>query len=108
MLIMEPWQMCGYFFLALITGAILGCAYFGGLWWTVRRMPDARRPAALYFVSLAFRAALLLLVVYLVLMRMGVVSVIVMLCGFVMIRGWMVHRLGKEWEPTASLGGPSR
>jgi F1F0 ATPase subunit 2 len=107
MLIMEPWPMSVDLFLALITGSILGCAYFGGLWWTVQRMPTTRRPVVLYIFSLALRAALLLLAVYLVLVQMGVVSLIALLCGFVMIRAWLIHRWGNQWETTATVGRPA-
>lgn len=44
---------------ASLAGLALGGAYFGGLWWTVRRAADARRPALLLTGSYLLRAALL-------------------------------------------------
>ncbi len=38
-------------------GLLLGALYFGGLWWTVRRLPTARHPAALIAGSFLLRAA---------------------------------------------------
>lgn len=43
-----------------LAGVVLAAVYFGGLWWTVRRLPNARRPAIVYFSSLALRLAILL------------------------------------------------
>ena len=52
--------------LALAVGLLLGLFYFGGLWWTVRRLPTARRPALLTLVSLTGRLAITLAGFYLV------------------------------------------
>lgn len=41
-------------------GLGLGLVYFGGLWWTSRRIARAAWPQAFYFVSFALRMALLL------------------------------------------------
>lgn len=38
-------------------GLAIGLLYFGGLWWTVRRMASARHPAALVAGSFLVRAA---------------------------------------------------
>lgn len=43
--------------LAATVGAGLGVVFFGGLLWTVRRLPDARHPLALAFGSFLVRAA---------------------------------------------------
>jgi F1F0 ATPase subunit 2 len=37
-------------------GAVLGAIYFGGLWFTVRRLPTARRPVLCWAASFAVRA----------------------------------------------------
>lgn len=49
---------------AFAGGVLLGASYFGGLWWTVRRLPQAKRPMTLYFGSLAIRLAGLMLAFY--------------------------------------------
>jgi F1F0 ATPase subunit 2 len=41
-------------------GLALGLAYFGGLWWTVRRLPDSPAPWRLLLASAAVRLACLL------------------------------------------------
>jgi F1F0 ATPase subunit 2 len=52
--------------LAFMAGAVLGGLYFGGLWITVRRLPEARRPALLSLGSLLARLSLVLGGFYLV------------------------------------------
>lgn len=46
--------------LAAAAGVILGVAYFGTLWWTVRRVSQARHPAAWLVGSFLVRMVLLL------------------------------------------------
>ena len=46
--------------IALVAGIALGLIHFGGLWWTVRQAPTARRPGMLLFVSFVVRAAVTL------------------------------------------------
>ncbi|MDY0166148.1 MAG: ATP synthase subunit I [Thermoguttaceae bacterium] len=41
-------------------GVVLGAAFFGGLWWTVRRGLSAKRPAVWFLGSFLVRAAILL------------------------------------------------
>ncbi len=45
---------------ALLAGIALGAAFFGGLWWTVRKGVEARQPALLFGVSLLLRTGLVL------------------------------------------------
>ena len=47
----EVWSLV----LALVTGVLLGGVFFGGLWWTVRRMGSSKRPALLMFGSFLVR-----------------------------------------------------
>lgn len=60
--------------LALVAGAALGALFFGGLWWTVRRMATSPQPALWMLGSL--------------LLRMGAV-----LAGFVAVAGGHWERL---------------
>ena len=46
--------------LGALLGIPLGLAFFGGLWWTVNRLPKARRPHLFWSASLALRLALAL------------------------------------------------
>lgn len=41
--------------IAILAGLALGGFFFGGLWWTVRRLPGARHPAALALSSFLAR-----------------------------------------------------
>jgi F1F0 ATPase subunit 2 len=52
--------------LALAVGAVLGAFFFGGLWWTLRRVATSTRPARLVLVSLALRSSAVLAGVFLV------------------------------------------
>jgi F1F0 ATPase subunit 2 len=44
--------------LALIFGAGLGVVFFGGLWWTVRKSLQSKRPALWIFGSLLLRISI--------------------------------------------------
>jgi F1F0 ATPase subunit 2 len=46
--------------LAIAAGLALGLVHFGGLWWTVQRLPTATRPVLLMLLSAAARVALVL------------------------------------------------
>ena len=41
-------------------GIVIGLFYFGGLWWTVRRLPDRGEPALWALGSFLLRAAITL------------------------------------------------
>jgi F1F0 ATPase subunit 2 len=43
---------------SLAAGFLMGLAYFGGLWLTLRRLPTARHPAGMLAASLAVRLGL--------------------------------------------------
>jgi F1F0 ATPase subunit 2 len=45
--------------LGLVAGLVLGWVHFAGLWWTVRRLPGARRPGALLLASYLVRGLLI-------------------------------------------------
>ncbi|RJQ45043.1 MAG: ATP synthase subunit I [Gaiellales bacterium] len=51
--------------LLIAGGTALGLFYYGGLWYTVRRLPGARNPALLTLGSLATRLAVCLPCFYL-------------------------------------------
>ena len=52
--------------LAFACGALLGAAFFGGLWWTVRRGLASPRPAAWFLASLVGRTGFAVVVFYVV------------------------------------------
>jgi len=41
--------------LAWVAGVLLGIVFFGGLWWTVRKIASSQKPARLLFASLMVR-----------------------------------------------------
>ena len=50
----------------LVAGASLGAMFYGGLWWTVRRVATSTRPAAGVLISTLFRTGMVLGGFYLV------------------------------------------
>jgi F1F0 ATPase subunit 2 len=55
--------------LALAWGLLLGACYFGGLWWTVRRLPGRAKPGRLLLASFCVRLVPVLVGLALVLQR---------------------------------------
>jgi F1F0 ATPase subunit 2 len=86
---------------SLVAGAAAGVLYFGGLWWTVRRLPRSRQPHVLAFASFALRltavvGAVVALAFWHWLCALGAMA------GLLVARTVMVHRLG----PARTAGGP--
>ena len=46
--------------LGLLTGAALGGAFYGGLWWTIQKISSSKRSALLFFGSLMMRTIIVL------------------------------------------------
>ncbi|GAB4144538.1 MAG: hypothetical protein Tsb009_16280 [Planctomycetaceae bacterium] len=80
---------------AIVVGLLLGVFYFGGLWWTVRRMPLARHPLQLYFGSLIARLAILLAGFYGVLSYAGWAELVTALAGFIAARLLLIRLKGR-------------
>ncbi|MEZ5488752.1 MAG: ATP synthase subunit I [Gammaproteobacteria bacterium] len=53
--------------LALLTGMLLGVAFFAGLWWTVRQLGSSRHVALLFLISMLFRTSLVIVGFYFIL-----------------------------------------
>jgi len=86
--------------LALLAGASLGAIFFGGLWWTVRRVLSSSRPAMLFAVSLLLRTLIALAGFYLV-SRGDWRRLVVCLLGFFLSR-ILVTRMAVE--PAEKVG----
>jgi F1F0 ATPase subunit 2 len=71
--------------LGLLAGLALGLVYFGGLWWTVRRVPTWRRPERALLASFVARA-LLALPAFAALALHGPVPLVAALVGFLVAR----------------------
>lgn len=89
---------------AVIAGGLLGGLYFGGLWWTVRRMPSVAHPLNLYFVSMVVRLAVLLVSWYGVLAYFGFPPLLASIAGFITIRFVILRILGQT--PLTELSSP--
>lgn len=90
-------------FAALVAGAGLSVPMFGGLWWTLRRLPSSRHPTLLAVGSFWLRLAVTVLGFYLITAgdwRRGAVALV----GFLIGRTILVRRLGPT-EPPAALEG---
>ena len=44
--------------IGLVAGLTVGAVYFGGLWWTTRRLPECKRPGLTMLASLALRMSM--------------------------------------------------
>ncbi len=97
--------MSGFIMLILagIAGVGLGLFYFGGLWLTVRRLPDSDWPALLFLGSFVGRTALTVLGFYLV-MDGRWERVLACLVGFIMARQFLISRLRPGRAPAVARG----
>lgn len=75
-----------------IAGFILGVFYFGGLWFTVQRLPHLDNPALWAFVSFGFRLIVVLIGFYMIMGRSwenGVAALV----GFILVRVLSIKKL---------------
>jgi F1F0 ATPase subunit 2 len=81
-----------YVLMAFFVGFGAGLFYFGGLWWTVRRLPSARQPALLTLGSFLVRTGLGLAAFY---FASGGhwERILASLLGFIMVRVFLVRRM---------------
>jgi F1F0 ATPase subunit 2 len=79
----------------LVAGVALGLIFFGGLWWTLQRVPQVRHPGLLVAASLALRSAVVMTGLFLVfddqLERLGAA-----LLGVFAVRAWLRRRIGAQ------------
>jgi F1F0 ATPase subunit 2 len=78
--------------MAFLVGMGAGVVYFGGLWWTVRRLPFARRPALLTLGSFFVRTGISLTAFYLASGGRWE-RILISLLGFIILRGFLVRRV---------------
>ncbi len=83
---------------SLAAGMILGFFYFQGLWQTVRRLPDIRRPV--WSMSWSFVARVLFVMVGFYFVMGGHIERLAMaMAGFLLARQILVRRLGRFADP---------
>jgi|GEM_PF-1385239 len=81
----------------LVTGMMLGLAYYLGLWMTVKRLHRSRSPALLALGSLVLRLGLLLVALYL-LTGMQASALIASLVGIILARLLLQRLLNAAWQ----------
>jgi F1F0 ATPase subunit 2 len=79
---------------SLLAGGAIGLFYFGGLWWTVRRMPDAQTPVILLMGSFMLRSVVAVTAFYLV--AADWVTLVTAVIGFLIARFALVRYWGPE------------
>ena len=83
--------LAAYYALLVMGGALLGVWFYGGLWWTARRVPGMRHPALLVLGSLVVRTVVTLAGFYL-LMDGDIRRLAATLVGFIAMRFlWTWH-----------------
>ncbi len=85
------WQLA----LSFLGGAAAGAFYFGGLYWTVRRLNRARRPAALAMASFLVRTAVTVAAIWFI-GHTHWARLVASLVGLIVMR----HVLVRVWGPT--------
>lgn len=81
--------------LGLFSGLALGLLYFGGLWWTLERLPRQSRPKLWLTNSYILRVGITLTGFFFI-MRQSVVSLFFCLFGFFFMRWLLVKKLGVD------------
>lgn len=84
-----------------IVGAVASLIYFGGLWWTVRRLPTASNPSMVYLGSFLFRLAALMVGGYF-LMQFGLPMFATAFVTFVVVRMMLTSVLGMKRRTAAA------
>jgi F1F0 ATPase subunit 2 len=83
-----------YIVASLAAGMVLGALYFSGLWYTVRHLPDSKRPFMSLFGSFAVRAGIVLGGFYFVAGGHWE-RFIAVLIGFILMREILIRRIGR-------------
>jgi F1F0 ATPase subunit 2 len=81
-----------YVLMAFFVGMGAGLFYFGGLWWTVRRLPSARQPALLTLGSFLLRTGLSL-IAFCFASGGHWEGILASLLGFIIVRVFLVRRI---------------
>lgn len=93
----------GIWFLVSITvGMMLGCAYFGGLWFTIQRLPTAKYPTILVLSSLILRLGVTVFGFFLIMaghwdrLMFGLLGFLFM--RFLLVRHWGIRNRRLAWH----------
>jgi F1F0 ATPase subunit 2 len=83
-----------YFILAFIAGMALGMFFFGGLWFTIKKAVNTKKPAIWFFISFFLRVSVVLIGFYYI-SPVGWQALIICLIGFIIAR-FLVTKLTKS------------
>jgi len=89
--------------LAVITGGILGAFYYGGLWWTVRRVETSKNPGLLFAMSFILRTFIVIGGFWLV-TQGNWLLILVCLAAFIGVRMILTRRWGPAGLTQMELG----
>lgn len=92
------WSNLARYLLSAVAGMGVGLFYYGGLWWTVRRLPHQGRPGVLFAVSFLVRSLLTVGAIY-VITQGRLDTLAACMVGFVLMRVWLVRRWGPRPGP---------
>ena len=81
--------------LSLLAGMVLGLLFFGGLWWTVKRLTVVSNPGLLMGVSLLLRTVLTMVGLYWV-FDGQLDRLLAALLGMLMVRLWLRRRIAAQ------------
>jgi F1F0 ATPase subunit 2 len=84
---------------SLAAGAILGIVYFRGLWQTVLRLPDFKRPVWSLSCSFVARVGIVMSGFYFIIMGGHLERLAMAMAGFILVRQILVRRLGRFADP---------
>jgi F1F0 ATPase subunit 2 len=79
-----------YMILSFIAGLLLGTLFFGGLWFTVKKMVNAKVPALWVISSFVFRVGIVLVGFYYISLG-NWQRLVICLLGFIIARFVVVH-----------------
>lgn len=83
--------------LAVFAGAILGLIYYGGLWWTVRRLQTTQQTGLLFAASFVIRTVAVI-AGFLLVSRGDWLLIVVALVPFIVVRLILTRRWGPKFE----------
>ena len=95
-----------------VLGLFLAVVYFGGLWWTLRRLATTRRPGMLLTASTILRLAVVIAVLALLVTddwRDFFIALAGFLTGRVLLGRWFLHSppAANAAHHTGASGGPA-
>ena len=88
--------------LMFLAGAVLGFAYFAGLWFTVRHLHSQRRPAIWLATSFFVRMGLVIAAIYWLLAVARWEYVVAALVGFLLLRSLTIRFLRRKISSSTS------